>query len=795
MKKIGLVLALICAVFLNINSLSAFTWMTTTPSIVNVGTNSFGYFYPGGTPFKVNIYGAPASTTMHCNITHPSGVPILSGYITSQICPIDASGNYYFWVYPGVTFPMTPGSFYDDLIITLVEDPTVSTSFGVQGVAIPPVGITDYINITSCPTPISPAFGTCTSSFCPITYSAHFNDLDGPTSMISWTWSIKLQYKNGTYVVPATLWYNSVNSDYTIFSSFTLPNYDWIRDANNDILGQVTVDGFDSDGFTHHAGSFIGVKFPPNKATVSIKQTCPDLQLTYNSVGATSYKIYYSTIPGPPYNGTGITQGNSPISVGSATDFTLTGLAVGTTYYITVKGVNSNGESVSYSNELVYTPMNCNDNIVGCITATNLVTNGEFNSGNTGFTSGLSYNGTCFPASYFVGTQLTSKCSSWSTINFTDHTSGTGNFLIVDGHQTTGCNLWNQNVTVNANTTYTFSFWARSLYAYPFNLGFLVNGVTINTTPSITSGSWTKYSTTWFSGSVFGSIPLNIKQLTGDDFRDLGIDDIYFGHCNDLVHGCSNPFNLAVNGNFSSGNTGFTSALLYGSNCFSGYYFVGPLLSSKCSGWASANFTDHTTGTGNYMIIDGNASAASNVWNQNVSVNPNTSYTFSFWARSIYSQPFSVEFRINGTTVGATAAITLGSWTQYSVNWFSGMISGTIPIALRQQSGGAYRDFGIDDIYFGYCGSGRRVANPEQENQPAAMLVYPNPNNGTFTIQTNSSESKDVFVYDMMGKLIYSVQGNSELNISIDITDQPAGIYNIQVLNGNSIDTKRIIKQ
>src|SRR6185503_12942912 len=45
------------------------------------------------------------------------------------------------------------------------------------------------------------------------------------------------------------------------------------------------------------------------------------------------YKVYYSTTAGPPYNGTGATQGASPIDVGNVTNFTLTGLAPGT-YYI-----------------------------------------------------------------------------------------------------------------------------------------------------------------------------------------------------------------------------------------------------------------------------------------------------------------------------------------------------------------------------------------------------------------------------------------------------------------------------
>ncbi|MBW1900431.1 MAG: fibronectin type III domain-containing protein, partial [Deltaproteobacteria bacterium] len=52
-----------------------------------------------------------------------------------------------------------------------------------------------------------------------------------------------------------------------------------------------------------------------------------DVTLAWNaSTGATGYKIYYGTnymASGPPYNGTGAYEGNSPIDVGSTTQFTI----------------------------------------------------------------------------------------------------------------------------------------------------------------------------------------------------------------------------------------------------------------------------------------------------------------------------------------------------------------------------------------------------------------------------------------------------------------------------------------
>ncbi len=85
------------------------------------------------------------------------------------------------------------------------------------------------------------------------------------------------------------------------------------------------------------------------------------VELTFGGAGATSYRIYYDTDTGPPYQGTGADQGSSPIelSVDSTVTktVTLTGLTNGQTYYFAVKGYNSNtDEESNYSVEVSATP-------------------------------------------------------------------------------------------------------------------------------------------------------------------------------------------------------------------------------------------------------------------------------------------------------------------------------------------------------------------------------------------------------------------------------------------------------
>ena len=67
------------------------------------------------------------------------------------------------------------------------------------------------------------------------------------------------------------------------------------------------------------------------------------------------YKICYKTeFSGPPYNGTGVTEGDSPIDVGNQTEFTLHGLTDDVTYFLVVTAYNTGGLESDYSEELIY---------------------------------------------------------------------------------------------------------------------------------------------------------------------------------------------------------------------------------------------------------------------------------------------------------------------------------------------------------------------------------------------------------------------------------------------------------
>jgi hypothetical protein len=65
------------------------------------------------------------------------------------------------------------------------------------------------------------------------------------------------------------------------------------------------------------------------------------------------YKLHYKTgCSGAPYDGTGATEGDSPIDVGNVTRFTLHGLDDDQTYFFTVSAYDDQERESLYSNEV-----------------------------------------------------------------------------------------------------------------------------------------------------------------------------------------------------------------------------------------------------------------------------------------------------------------------------------------------------------------------------------------------------------------------------------------------------------
>ena len=92
---------------------------------------------------------------------------------------------------------------------------------------------------------------------------------------------------------------------------------------------------------------------------------------------------------------------------------------------------------------------------------------------------------------------------------------------------------------------------------------------------------------------------------------------------------------------------------------------------------------------------------------------------------------------------------------------------------------------------------------PEQQPTCCATMeninLYPNPNNGQFTVSITNYEvgiTNNVEIYNMLGQKVYSQSNIHTPTFNINISSQPNGIYLIRILDkdGNLVSQKKVVK-
>jgi len=167
----------------------------------------------------------------------------------------------------------------------------------------------------------------------------------------------------------------------------------------------------------------------------------------------------------------------------------------------------------------------------------NLIYNGDFELGNTGFETGYTY--IQIPPGHLGGdgwyTVHTNPIEAYPKFtSYGDHTTGSGNMLIFNADALTplpDTRVWAQTVSVIPGRDYVFGYWLSNCYPYaPAQLQCSINGTAIGTAsaPSGESGVWHEVSYSWNSGdSVTAAISLRDvrRAWDGDDFA---VDDLSF---------------------------------------------------------------------------------------------------------------------------------------------------------------------------------------------------------------------------------------------------------------------------
>lgn len=235
-------------------------------------------------------------------------------------------------------------------------------------------------------------------------------------------------------------------------------------------------------------------------------------------------------------------------------------------------------------------------NTPGCISPYNtttinvggdLVNNGNFSAGNTGFNTAYNYTTTSLQDE---GLYAITPDSHLFHTNFWgyDHThfdaTASQPYLAVNGNPSANKIVWMQTVNnIVPNTNYYFSIYTMSLNdVVPFaQLQLNINNNAVVSTyqllPGVSNASnnnWQHYYTTWNSGPLSGSIPISITDLQiaagGNDF---GVDDISFSRLNPVP--LSVP-TVASNSPVCPGNAINLTSTVTGGSASLNYLWSGP---------------------------------------------------------------------------------------------------------------------------------------------------------------------------------------------------------------------------
>jgi len=235
--------------------------------------------------------------------------------------------------------------------------------------------------------------------------------------------------------------------------------------------------------------------------------------------------------------------------------------------------------------------------------------------------------------------------------------------------------------------------------------------------------------------------------------------------------------NLLLNGDFSAGNTNFSTDYGYvasGTSATPSTY--GIRANSQDFNPAYSLFFDHTTGAGNMLLLDGFPAADKIAWSETVPAQPETSYTFSGWAASSdAASPSVLRFTINGAQVGSDLVLSndAGVWRTFTATWNSGASTAAVIAIIDENLVSFGNDFALDDLSF---------AADSSTNRPTVLRIYP-----AVELGWNSDTGK---VYQVQYSTILNsnawvnlgppTPGNGATSYLFDSTrDQPSKFYRV----------------
>ena len=154
-----------------------------------------------------------------------------------------------------------------------------------------------------------------------------------------------------------------------------------------------------------------------------------------------------------------------------------------------------------------------------------------------------------------------------------------------------------------------------------------------------------------------------------------------------------------------------------------------------------------------------------------------------------------INLTVNQSVFTLTTVATATSYQWIDCNNSNLPISGETNQSFTATSDGDYAvvitNGSCSDTSACYNITGTGISNLNDDNN---ISVYPNPTNNSITISTTNIIANKIELKDVYGRTIKILQPNSSQTI-LDLQNVESGIYFVQIVNGNSQQTVKIIKQ
>jgi len=193
------------------------------------------------------------------------------------------------------------------------------------------------------------------------------------------------------------------------------------------------------------------------------------------------------------------------------------------------------------------------------------------------------------------------------------------------------------------------------------------------------------------------------------------------------------------------------------------------------------------------------------------------------WNMSVFFTGGAIDIQVDGASVltGAYSTTPTGGPVWFNIELECDYSTGTWEVYVNGNSQGTFvnpdpvascnlyantgDDFYIDNVEWTSISNCRSTTRTEavvtvedcsniNELSFSDLNIYPNPNNGEFTI-TNSQEITELIITDLQGKIVFN---NSSINlnkVNVELSNLERGVYMINIQTNDGMITKRITVQ